>query len=346
MDGERGRSGVRLILAIPPGFGAGIESGVPQELISYTVMRDFSFFATVDAGRLRGAVAAVNESASDALMRTRLPGVDPVSLKLPVFLQEHVYVGDRTAQAPAEEVVGFISSQTTFIPIVLFVVIIIAAQMIATAVAAEKENKTLETLLSAPIGRVSLVAAKMVAAAIVALATAIVYIASLRYYLDGVMGGLGPEVRLGMASAGLMEELGLTLGVYDYALLGLTLFLGILVALAIAVVLGALADSVKAVQAMLTPLMAFIMIPYFLTLMVDLSGASVLLRSVVLAIPFSHPFMAAPNLFFGEYSAVWYGIAYQSVWFAGCSYLAARIFASDRILTMRLRFGRGREAAA
>ena len=85
-------------------------------------------------------------------------------LQQPVTVDEVVVVGTRTAAAPVDAVMGFVSQQTTFIPIVLFIVIIFAAQMIATAIATEKENKTLETLLSYPISRASLVTAKMVAA--------------------------------------------------------------------------------------------------------------------------------------------------------------------------------------
>ena len=50
---------------------------------------------------------------------------------------------------------------TIYIPIVLFVAVIFASQMIATAIATEKENKTLETLLSYPVTRTSIVTSKM-----------------------------------------------------------------------------------------------------------------------------------------------------------------------------------------
>ena len=143
-----------------------------------------------------------------------------------------------------------------------------------------------------------------------------------------------------------MQQLGLTFGPGDYALLGLTMFAGILVALSIAIILGGFAESVKSVQAMLTPLMVLLLVPYFLTLFLDIGQLPTVLRWVVMAIPFTYPFLAGPNLFLGNYGAVWFGIVYQMVWFTVFVVIAARIFSSDRILTMKLDFSRGRKRAA
>jgi ABC-2 type transport system permease protein len=137
--------------------------------------------------------------------------------------------------------------------------------------------------------------------------------------------------------------LGLTFGPGDWALLFASLFIGILVALAIAVILGAFAENVRAVQALLTPLTIAVMIPYFLTIFIDLESASPVVRTLVLAIPFTHPFRAAPALFLRDYTTVWIGIGYQALWFAAAVFAATRVFASDRILTLRL--GRRRSAA-
>ena len=201
--------------------------------------------------------------------------------------------------------------------------------------AAEKENKTFETLLAAPVSRGAVVTAKMLAAAIVALLAAVVYMFGMRAYMEGLTGGVDES-----AVAEVAQGLGLMLGAGDYAAIGLTLFLGILCALAIALILGAFADSVRAVGAILTPLMLVLLVPYLLVLFLDFSSLSPALRYGVLAIPFSYPFMVTPNLFLGETGLVWWGIAYEALWFAVLVTIAARIFSSDRILTMRLRLGR------
>ena len=334
--------GTGIYIGIPAGFGAGLASGQAQKLTTYTVMRNFSFFAARDAAAMNAALDAANRSASLSIIASATASADPAALRDPISLSENVIIGSRSAPVTIAEVTSFISGQTTFIPIVLFIVIMFAASMIASTVASEKENKTLETLLAAPIGRAPMVLAKMAAASLVALVSSSAYLFGMQYYMNklGVATGSGGAATTGGAA---MERLGLTLGAGEWALLFASLFLGILVALAIAVILGAFAENVRAVQALLTPLTIAVMIPYFLTIFVDLDTTSPLIRNVVLAIPFTHPFRAAPALFLRDYGTVWLGIGYQALWFGAAVFAATRVFSSDRILTLRL--GRRKSAA-
>jgi ABC-2 type transport system permease protein len=338
-----------IVVAIPVGFERGLADGKRQEVQTWAVVRSFSFMGSQDVSSLNSALAAVNQAIAGQVAVEAAPSVSPEMLQQPVKVVEHVVVGSKQAASSVDTVMGFVAQQTTFIPIVLFIVIIFAAQMIATAIATEKENKTLETLLSYPISRASLVTAKMVAAGLVALASAGVYMAGMRSYMTGIEKGLageGASARAAAASEAVMRQLGLTFGPTDYVMLGLSLFAGILVALSMAIILGAFAESVKSVQALLTPLMVLLLIPYFLTLFLDIDQLPTVLRWVVMAIPFTYPFLAGPNLFLGNEAAVWFGIAYQLVWFGALVAVAARIFSSDRILTMKLSLGRKKRTSS
>lgn len=337
-------AGANIIVDIPDGFSAAITAGEPQQLAVWTEIRSFSFVGNADIAALEGAIAAVNASVASAVAAQAAPGVPLQMLQTPVVPTEHVVIGDRSAEVPVLAVMAFVGQQTTLIPIVLFLVIIFASQMVATTIATEKENKTLETLLSYPVTRAAIVTSKMVAAALIALLSAGAYMLGMQQYMRGIETGLGASTGMPAAEASeaAMEALGLTFGPSDYALLGLTLFAGILVALSIAIILGAFAENVKSVQALLTPLMVFMLIPYFLTLFLDLSVLPDAVRIAVMAIPFTYPFITGPALFLGDYGTVWFGIAYQLVWFAVFVTIAARVFSSDRILTMKLSFGKKR----
>jgi ABC-2 type transport system permease protein len=343
------KSDGNIVVSIPAGFESGLASNKPQQIQTWAVVRTFSFLGQRDVSALSGALTAVNQAIAAEVAKRAAPSVPLTLLQRPVQVVEHVVVGNKQAAAPVAAVMGFVSQQTTFIPIVLFIVIIFAAQMIATAIAAEKENKTLETLLSYPISRASIVTAKMMAAGLVALVSAGVYMLGMRSYMGGIERSLGgggqAAANAAAASEATMRALGLTFGVGDYALLGLSLFAGILVALSIAIILGAFAESVKAVQALLTPLMILLLVPYFLTLFVDLATLPTAIRYIVMAIPFTYPFMAGPNLFLGNFGQVWFGIGYELLWFAVFVFFAARIFSSDRILTMKLNLSRKRRGA-
>lgn len=335
---ETKKSQGTMVLVIPRGFENSLTGSKRSPIEAYALLSNFSF-ARMQAGSVGEAISAINNFLGDRLITAAAPHEDPQRLKNPVDVKEHVIVGKRIAAVSLEQVTGFVMSQTVFIPIILFIVIVLAAQMIATAIATEKENKTLETLLSIPVNRSVLVLAKMVAAGLLALLAAVVYMFSFRYYMTGLTGGA--LTRVGGASLSqAVRELGLVLTPPGYAVLGLSLFLGILCALAVAIILGAFAEEVKSVQALITPLMIVVLIPYVLVTFLDINTMSPWLKYLVLAIPFSHPFLAAPNLYFQNYQAVLYGIAYQVAFFAVSVYIAGRIFSSDRILTMKLRLKR------
>ena len=93
------------------------------------------------------------------------------------------------AEGSANMVAGLISQQSLLIPVVLMMIVIYSSQMVISAVAMEKQNKTLETLLTVPIKRTSIITAKMLAAGLVGLISAGVYM----FGFKGFFGGIGEE---------------------------------------------------------------------------------------------------------------------------------------------------------
>lgn len=324
----------KLAVIIPQGFGAGMDAGEPREVKVYTVLRSISLAGTRGGQQLQGALAAVNETISSQLLSKRLPAGNIAQLKNPVQTASFVMVNDKQAKVTPAALAGLISSQTTFVPIILFLVIIFASQLIAVSIATEKENKTLETLLSTPVSRNAIVLSKLVGAGSVALVTSVIYLLGMRYYMTGLTGGaLGGGDAATRAAA---MQLGLVMSAGDYILLGVSLFFGILTALSIALILGSFAEDAKSAQGVVAPLMVLILIPYFLTILLDVSTLTPAMQKAVYAIPFSHPFLASPNLLLKNYEPVLLGIVYMAACFAVFVAVASRIFASDRILTMRL----------
>jgi len=325
------------VLFIPQGFEAGIQSQHPQKVRTYTIMRNFSLMGIQGTFRLEAALNAMNEYIGDTYMRTAAPGLDPAIVKHAISAESFVTVGITSAQGDPQEIVGVVMQQTMIIPIVLFLVIILAAQMIAASIAGEKENKTLETLLSTPVARGALVTAKMMASGIVALVSAAAYMVGMKSYMGSLLGsGSGTS---GTASQAI-QKLGLVFDLRGYILLGLSVFAGIMVALSIAVILGAFAEDLKSVQIVIMPLMMVVLLPYLITMFIDINTASPILKWLIYAIPFSHPFLAAQFIFAHNFTMVIGGIIYQSALFLVLATIAARIFSTDRILTMKLNTAR------
>ncbi|MDD4494525.1 MAG: ABC transporter permease [Eubacteriales bacterium] len=323
------------ILTIPEGFEEGLDNFKQQTFNRYNIIKSFSMFSSASGQVVDIAMSAVNDYLSSKLIvQANIPH-DPSAIKNPIIPNDFVVINESTANIGMEQVMGFISSQSLIIPIVIFLIIMMSSQMIAVTIASEKENKTLETLLSTPVSRISLVTAKMSAAGFVSLLMAVAYMVGMSYYFKGLMGDAFSSEG-GSAIGDAMAKLGLTLGFSDYLLIGATLFLSILISLAVSLILGAFAEDVKKAQSLIMPVTFLVMIPYMLTMFIDVSTVSAGLKLLVYIIPFSHSFTASNNLFLQNTAPVIYGIIYQAVVLVVLIVAAGRIFKSDKILTMKL----------
>jgi ABC-2 type transport system permease protein len=336
----------KLLLVIPAGFGDSLKDLKPSEIETYSFMRTFSLIGARGQIVVGGVISALNNALSNNFLKDKLPEFDPQSLKNPIKSKDFVVVRDRMAEGSAAQVAGLISQQSLLIPVVLMMIVIYSSQMVISAVAMEKQNKTLETLLTVPIKRTSIITAKMLAAGLVGLISAGVYM----FGFKGFVGGIGEEAARAGAQAGggaaMMRQLGLYFSTSGYVILGISLFLAILVALALAMILGVLAEDFRSAQNMIMPLMFMVMIPYFISLFADINTVALPVKLFILAIPFSHPFLVSQNLYLGNYGMIAGGLAYMLVIFVVLVIFAARVFSSDKILTMKLRFGKKRAATA
>lgn len=324
-------------LIIPEGFENNITERGNGDIESYTLMNDFSAFAGKKLSVASTSAAVINELVSSSIISSKVGADEAANLKHPISVKDFVSANGIIKEGNATQLLSYILSQTTTIPTVLFVVIVMAAQMIAAAVATEKENKTLETLLSLPISRKAIVASKMLAAGLVSLIMASVYMLGIKNMNSG-LSGAASGISTGDNIARLAGELGLKFSPVGYLELGLVLFLAILLALALAMIMGAFAENAKSAQGVVAPLMILVMIPYFLILFLDLNTLSAPVRYIIYAIPFSHIFLAMPNILLGNHGFVLIGAAYLLILFIIFVLLAAKIFSSDLILTLKLNF--------
>jgi ABC-2 type transport system permease protein len=125
---------------------------------------------------------------------------------------------------------------------------------------------------------------------------------------------------------------------FGYLLLGLSLFVTLLSALALAVVLSAFADDVRGAQSLVGYVYPLLIIPALLMMYVDFNSLPIWLRIVLFVIPYSHPVLASKAVTMGDYwTAVW-GIIYVSLFTIGILYVASKLFATEKILTAKLKF--------
>ncbi|TQS78605.1 MAG: hypothetical protein A3Q59_07095 [Methanomethylophilus alvi] len=215
-------------------------------------------------------------------------------------------------------------SQTFMVPIVVMIVIVMVGSIVISSMGSEKENKTLETLLTMPIKRTTIVSGKLLAAAVMGLIYGLVYMIGMVFYTDGVMYG-ADSVNLG--------DYGLAMGASDWAVLMAVLFLSIFSALAICMVLGAFTKNYKMAQTMTMPISVLALIPMFVFMFMSWDSLPAAAQALIFAIPFSHPMMVMNNLVFGNIALVAGGIAYLIVLDAFLVWLTVKIYNSDILIT-------------
>lgn len=324
------------VVIIPKGFTEQVKQHKKADVGYVQRMTSLATMSNINTGS-DTALAVIQQAVKSTIYQDKLSSgamtEDEMNqLEDPVELSETTVVGDKADKVSSSVVMSLCSAQSMVVPIIMFVLIMFSAQMILSAISTEKIDKTLETLLSAPVSRLSVLASKMLAAGVVAALQAVVYIFGMSKMTGGLTEGMGDT----SAYESAMENLGLTMSVGQYVLVGIQMFVSILISLSLSMVLGALAKDAKSAQTMLLPITFSAMISYLLAMVVDIRTLSPVIKYIVYAIPFTHTFMASENVMFGNYSLYAGGLIYQIVLLVVCMTVALKIFMSDKIFTMSI----------
>lgn len=226
---------------------------------------------------------------------------------------------------------GLMISQGIGIPITMMILLQISMQIAATSVAMEKEEKTLETLLSLPMDRFTILIGKLSGSILVAAVGALAFIFGFTFYMGGFMTNIPAEISLDLVALGLVPSL------FGYLLLGISLFVTLISGLALAVIMSAFAEDVRGAQSLVGFIYPLIFIPSFLLMFVDVNTLPLAIRIFIYAIPYSHPIIAAKSVTMGDYLTAGLGIVYVTAFTLIVMYAASRLFATEKILTARLK---------
>ncbi|HUW46581.1 MAG TPA: ABC transporter permease [Dehalococcoidia bacterium] len=320
----RGESGVAL-LVIPENFSQNIHANHPGEIEIYWIMKGAGMLDSISSGVVEGLIQAVNQGISTKLIQQD-SYFDPALVLAPTTRVETTFFKGKEIEGLSSSQLGnMLSSQSIVIPIVIMMLIIMAGASVISSMGMEKENKTLETLLTMPVRRSHIVVGKIVGSALVGMIMAAIYMIGFSRYMSSFQIS---DINL--------ADFGLALSMQDYLLIGVSLFTALLAGLALCIVLGTFAKNYRSAQTLIFPITALAMISVFITMFKDFDTIPAVLRVFVFAIPFSHPMMAMRALVMDNYPLVIGGIAYTAVFTVIMVAVAVRIFNSDRLLTGRV----------
>jgi ABC-2 type transport system permease protein len=320
------------LVIIPSGFSQNITEGGTASLTVYTPFKGGGGIATSTRS---SAVNSILYSFENAIVDQRIKGGFPeansTEILNPIIFSEKSIVKGKSADVSPDVLFSLMMTQSTIMPVGMITLLIFAMQLAATAVASEKEEKTLETLLTMPINRTMILAGKLTGSIIVAVVGAIAYLVGFSYYMSSYTG-LIPTGGVDLASIGLAPTIG------SYAILGVSLFMALLSALALAISLSVFAEDVRGAQALVGPLSILFIFPMIFTMFTDITTLPFPLSIILLAIPFTHSMLAANVTFTGNYIGAIGGIVYMAIFTVIVLYIASRLFGTEKILTAKLKF--------
>ncbi len=324
-------NGYKYAINVPSDLSTNLTTYTVTVIPVYYVYKDGGVFSTVSAASANSLISNISAILSLEVLKDEL-GVDEAK----AFAAAHpLVISDATTATyingsvhygvTPSEIYNAQMSQSMMVPIVVMIVISMVGSVIITSMGSEKENKTLETLLTMPVRRTTIVSGKLLAAAIMGLIYGIFYLIGMMFYAEGMTSGLSSSVNL--------DELGLGMDMVKWAILFGILFLAIFSALGICMILGAFTKNYKMAQTMVMPITVLAIIPMMVFMFSDYNSLPGFLQAVMFAIPFSHPMMAMPNLVLGNTSLIIGGAAYLLILDVVLILITVRLYNSDVLIT-------------
>jgi ABC-2 type transport system permease protein len=325
MDAVEGTEAVAVIV-LPEGFESAIHDNNSTGVLKVRwYMKGAGLLDTISTSVVENVLWHVDKAIAARLVSNG-SDLDPPTVLFPTSRNDTTILkGEVMEGVSPEEVASVAMSQTVMVPMLIMFLFIMAGQTIIASMALEKENKTLETLLTMPVKRTSIVAGKILGAAIVGFLMAGIFMIGFFVYNANLTMGIPEDLNIEMGLSNL-----------DYAVVAISMFSALLAGLALAMLIGTFAKDFKSGQTLIFPLVIMAIIPMLVTMFKDFDTLPMGLQVLIFAIPFSHPMMAMRSLMFGDYTFVAMGIVYCIILALVLILLLVRIFATDKLLTGRI----------
>ena len=330
---EMQERGIANVIALPSieSFNQSIADQTQVSVRQFYLYEPTGLFGSVSSTVMSSVVSILSSSLSQKLVTDAGSDVDYQFLMTPIGTASEdistIVDGQAHSGITPYDISNEITSQTLMIPIVIMIIIMMVGSIVISSMGSEKENKTLETLLTMPVKRTSIVSGKIVAAAIVGLVYGLAYMVGMSIYMGSMTGSITG------ASSVSLEDLGMALGAADWVLVMISMFLAIVCALGICMILGAFAKNYKSAQTMTMPLSILAMIPMFIIMFTGWYGAGGAIQFITFIIPFSHPMMAMQALMYGDMTLVIGGIVYMAAFAIVSILITVRLYNSDILIT-------------
>ncbi|MGD2201048.1 MAG: ABC transporter permease [Candidatus Bathyarchaeota archaeon] len=321
------------LLHIKEGYSENISKGERGEFKVYANLKSLTIAEAGSADNIRGLLGLYSYKLSIAKINVLLQEAgergEASVVRNPLNVEYASIIKGNVIDVAPSQIFSIIMSQSVMLPIMVMVMLMFAIQMAATSIALEKEQKTLETLMTLPVSRLTILSGKLAGSIVVSIAGAISYMVGFSYYMTSAFS-FSPELTS-------MSTEGVSIGLDPIGsiLLGTNIFVTLVSGLALAISLATFTDSVRSAQSLTGFLVVPVIIPTIILMFSDLSMLPRYIQFILLTIPYTHSIIASKAAFLGNYTEVLISIGYIAVFTLVVLYIAAKIFSTERIITAR-----------
>jgi len=320
------------LLVIPKDFTEKISSNNKGEIEVYWILRGLGIMDTISSGVMENIINYIKTEISKTLMKEENLKHPDLILNPVIKHDLTLLKGEKLEDVSPSQLISIISSQSTMTSVVIMMLIMIAGSSVISSMGLEKENKTLETLLTMPVKRSQIVFSKIFASAISGLIMAGIYMVGFGFYMKSFS-----------MSTNILALENIKLGISDYFLIGLLLFTAMLAGISISMLLGIFSKDFKSAQTMNFPLIALALFSMFITMFKDFSTLPMTLKIVTFIIPFTHPMIAIRNLMVGDHRIIPWSITYTVLFAFIMLGVVSWFFNSDRLVIGKVKVKRSKK---
>ena len=322
---------------IPAGYNDNITQGQQGRIKIYANLRKLNMAETQSTDLVSNLINIYNYYFSITKINNLLTesgGIGTaIGYRNPITLEYASILKGSVLEIAPSAIFNLVMSQSIMLPIMVMMMVMFAIQMAATSIALEKEQKTLETLMTLPVSRMTILGGKLSGSIVIAVAGSISYLIGFGYYMDSAFSFVPEAMSMNISDV----NLGITpLG---FLLVGVVIFVTLVSALAMALSVAVFADNVRSAQSFTGVLVTPIMIPALVLMFSDIEMLPQTFQYLLLIIPYTHTIVATKAAFLGNYFVVLRSIFFISIWTFAVLYIAAKIFSTERIITARFQLG-------
>jgi len=322
---------------IPDGYNDNITLGRQGRIKIYANLRSLNMAETQSTDLVSNLINIYNYYFSITKIQNLLTESGGIGTALgyrnPITLDYASILKGSVLEIAPSAIFNLVMSQSIMLPIMVMMMVMFAIQMAATSIALEKEQKTLETLMTLPVSRMTILGGKLSGSIVIAIAGSISYLIGFGYYMNSAFSFVPEAMSMNISDV----NLGIT--PFGFLLVGVVIFVTLVSALAMALSVAVFADNVRSAQSFTGVLVTPIMIPALVLMFSDIEMLPPTFQYLLLIIPYTHSIIATKAAFLGNYFVVLRSIFFISIWTVAVLYIAAKIFSTERIITARFQLG-------